>query len=109
MSNNVMTWNEFKASNFPMRDYEYPQYEGRISGCIAAKVWGKSQNILLYIDTDEGENLKVSVWDNDDNYTGIKDAAVGSHLFMRLAETRTGRIRVDSISMEDAYEELAME
>lgn len=104
MSKKVLTWDEFVKSNFPMKDYDYPHYEGVIGGCIAAKVWGKSQNILLYIDTDEGENLKFSVWDHDDDYCGMGSVETGQHIFLMLAESRSGRMRVESISMENGYE-----
>lgn len=101
----VMTWNEFIKSNFPMRDYDYPVEEGVIGGSIAAKVWGKSQNLLLYIDTDDGEYLKVSVWDHDDDYTGTKSAEIGQHIFLTLSESRSGRIRVDSVNTNNIFED----
>ena len=107
MSNSIMTWNEFRNSNFPKRDYDYPHYEGRISGIIAAKVWGKSQNILLYIDTDEGENLKISGWDHDEDYMGMQSIGIGQHVLMTLAESRSGRIRVEDISAADDYADAA--
>ena len=75
----AMTWQEFVDSGFDGRDYAFPDFEGTFEATIACKRWNKSQNLLVYLDFDDGRQIITGAW-NKNNFYGLADMPVGSRV-----------------------------
>lgn len=75
----ALSWKQFVESDFDGRDYAFADFEGTFSATIACKRWDKHQNILVYLDFDDGQKILASAWQNA-NYLGLGEMPVGTRV-----------------------------
>lgn len=86
----ALSWNEFVASGFDGRGYEFPDFEGEYDATIACKRWNKSRNLLIYLDFDDGRKIITAAW-NTTNFYGLADMPVGTKVHVTFKFARTGK------------------
>ena len=83
------SWNQFVESGFDGRDYEFPAYEGEFTGTIACKRWDKRQNLLAYLNMDDGSKILTSAWQRDDYY-GLGKMPIGTRVKVTFVKSANG-------------------
>jgi len=92
----AMTWDQFLNSNFEGRDYEFPDFEGSYNATIACKRWTRNNDLVLYLDLDDGRKVITMAW-ADADYLGAADLPVGSNVLVIFVFSKSGRSYLDSI------------
>lgn len=83
------SWNQFVESGFDGREYEFPAYEGEFTGTIACKRWDKRQNLLAYLNLDDGRKILTSAWQRDD-YHGLGEMPIGTRVKVTFVKSANG-------------------
>ena len=85
----AMTWQEFVDSDFDGRAYEFPDFEGTCFATIACKRWDKRQNLLAYLNLDDGRKILTSAWQRDD-YHGLGEMPIGTRVKVTFVKSANG-------------------
>lgn len=73
--------------------YEFQEDEGVFEGTLVLKRWGKSRNVLAYVELDDGHKIMCSAFSNKE-YFGIPEMTEGDRIRLTFKKSRTGRINL---------------
>lgn len=59
---------------FPVAEYEFPTEQGDFEGKLVMKKWTDSQGLICYFETEDGQKLKLCVWQNRDRTKDYRPA-----------------------------------
>lgn len=96
IDNRAMSWDEFVQSGFDGRDYEFPEMEGEFVGTIACKRWNKNNNLMVYMDMDNGDKIVTVLWPNND-FRGMADIAVEARVKVEFRRYPSGKVFVQEV------------
>ena len=88
--NRALTWQQFINSEFDGRSYDYPDFEGDVTGKLDCKRWGSSKNLVCYFTLDSGKKIIAVTW-VEKNYMGLADIPTGSRVRLTFKVSRTGK------------------
>jgi len=78
--------------------YEFQNDEGVFSGVLIAKKWGKSRNLIAYVELDNGRKIMCSAyWSKE--YFGFPDIPVGERVRLTFKKSRTGKINLTDVEV----------
>ena len=81
------SWRQFVESGFDGRDYDFSTFEGEYTAAIACKRWDKRQNLLAYLNLDDGR--KTFAWQRDD-YHGLGEMPIGARVKVTFVKSANG-------------------
>lgn len=94
----ALGWREFAESDFDRSAYSFPEEDCIVEATIAAKHWGKSRNLMVYLDVADGRRLATSVWFNV-HYLGLAEVPVGSEIRAEFVRNKNGRLYLRSVEL----------
>jgi hypothetical protein len=84
------SWRQFVESGFDGRDYKFPTFEGTYTATIACKRWDKHNNVIAYLDFDDGRKTLTSAWQSE-QYHGLPDMPFGSRVRVTFGKSANGK------------------
>ena len=81
-----------------VNDYSFPTDEGPFSGKLDFKMFGKKQNILVYITLDNGDKI-IAVAYKDNDYYGLRDIEIDSNIEVTFTKSQSGMIRLSDVKI----------
>lgn len=93
------SYKQFKELDFNGKEYEFNEQEGTFTGTLACKKWGMKNNIIAYVDFDDGRKIKCTSFDRENNFIGIPDIEIGSRISLVFAENRMHNVRLKSVEV----------
>ncbi len=87
----ALSKNQFMTSKFDSSGYHFMEKEGTFEGVLKCKMWGKSQNLLAFIQLNGGEKIICSAWQKT-NYMGLTDILVGTKINVSFEKSSNGRL-----------------
>ena len=85
----ALSWQEFIDSGFDGRDYQFPDFDGSFEATIVCKRWDKKQNLLAYLDFDDGKKILTSAW-SEKKYLGLDDIPLNTHVKVTFQFSKKG-------------------
>ena len=79
-------------------DYSFTTEEGTFSGKLDFKMFGKKQNILVYITLDNGDKI-IAVAYKDNDYYGLRDIEIDSNIEVTFIKSQSGMIRLSDVNL----------
>lgn len=79
-------------------EYNFMDEEGTFIATLVYKLYGKKNNIVVYLDFDDGRKI-VSVAYKESDYLGIKDIEVDSRVEVTYEQTKSGIYRLSKINV----------
>lgn len=79
-------------------DYNFMDEEGTFTATLVYKLYGKKNNIVVYLDFDDGRKV-VSVAYKESDYLGIKDIEVDSRVEVTYEQSNSGIYRLTEINV----------
>lgn len=91
--------NQFIESGFDGKAYKFNEDEGVFTGTLACKKWGKKNNIIAYVDFDDGRKIMCTAFVAPDDYLGIPEIEIGSRVKLTFAPNRLKNVRLKSVEV----------
>ena len=88
-------------ANYPdegFENYSLNEDEGTFEGEIVLKKWGRTRNIICFINCGECA-FKCTAFQNNDNYLGLADMPMGSRVRLTFKRSKTGNNRLAAAEM----------
>lgn len=79
-------------------DYNFMDEEGTFSATLVHKMFGKKNNMVIYLDFDDGRKI-VSVAYKESDYLGIKDIEIDSKVEVTYEQSQSGIFRLVEINV----------
>lgn len=91
---------QFIESGFDSSEYHYAETEGFFTGTLLCKRWGKTRNVLAFINLNNGDKIICSAWQNT-GYLGLPDIAIGTRLTVGFEKAINGKIYLRSVKTDE--------
>lgn len=82
---------QFAMSDFDASGYKFADKEGTFTGTLECKRWGRHNNMLVYLELDNGDKIIASVWQNT-NYLNMDDFFMGCEITATFEKSKNGKI-----------------
>ena len=79
-------------------DYSFTTDECTVSGKLYVKMFGKKQNILVYITLDNGDKIIAAAY-KDNDYYGLRDIEIDSNIEVTFTQPQSGMIRLSDVNL----------
>ena len=96
--NKALSWDQFLKSGFDSSGYSFPESDDICVAVIACKRWDKHQNLIVYLDCDDGRKLTTSAWQNT-NYYGLADIPVGARVQCTFRSSASGKCYLRGVEL----------
>lgn len=78
-------------------DYSFIDEEGSFIATLAHKMYGKKDNIVAYLDLEDGQKIVTVAYKSAD-YLGLKDIDIGSTVEAVFETSQSGIVRLVEIN-----------
>ena len=85
-----------KEQKINFNDYSFPTEEGTYRGILDFKMYGKKQNMLIYITLESGGKLIGAAY-KDDDYLGLKELETGIEIEVTFKTSKSGLQRLTEV------------
>ena len=77
-------------------EYSFPTEEGTYRGTLDFKMYGKKQNILIYVTLESGEKLIGAAY-KDKGYLGLKELDMDTKIEVTFKTSKSGLQRLTEV------------
>ena len=85
-----------KEQKINFNDYSFPTEEGTYRGILDFKMYGKKQNMLIYITLENGGKLIGAAY-KDNDYLGLKELETGTEIEVTFKTSKSGLQRLTEV------------
>ena len=79
-------------------DYSFTTEEGTFVGKLDFKMFGKKQNILVYITLANGDKIIAAAY-KDNDYYGLRDIEIDSNIEVTNRKSQSSMIRLSDVKI----------
>lgn len=85
-----------KEHKINFNDYSFPTEEGTYRGTLDFKMYGKKQNILIYLTLESGEKLIGAAY-KDSDYLGVRELETDTEIEVTFKTSKSGLQRLTEV------------
>ena len=86
------------ANKINFNEYNFTQEAGTIEGVLMHKHYGKKNNIVAYVDLDDGRKIIAVAYKEPENYLGLNHISENTKVKLTFIERDSGKIYLSEVN-----------